>query len=214
MAETSPPAPITNEPQAAAEAAEARPSEDGGNVETYSDADPFEGKPMTPKRGSTLRMIRKMSAKVTGRSGYISGKPSCADPTADAKLEADDDASLASSEEARGDDTGMTDDDSVETTAPWSCWEILAAIITCPIWSCMLLFAQCQGCCAACGETGVCKVMSRCWCTCFYAIYMCISACAARFSKLVLFVCYGEVFEMCTPSAKPPDQAEASSLMP
>ena len=61
MAETSPPAPITNEPQAAAEAAEARPSEDGGNVETYSDADPFEGKPMTPKRGSTLRMIRKVS---------------------------------------------------------------------------------------------------------------------------------------------------------
>ena len=48
----------------------------------------------------------------------------CADPTADAKLEADDDASLASSEEARGDDTGMTDDDSVEATAPWSCWEV------------------------------------------------------------------------------------------
>ena len=61
MAETSPPAPITNEPQAAAEAAEARPSEDGGNVETYDDADPFEEKPMTPKRGSTLRMIRKVS---------------------------------------------------------------------------------------------------------------------------------------------------------
>lgn len=63
MAENSPSAAVTSEPQAAAEAAGSSPSpnDDGGHVETYGDADPFEGKPMTPKRGSTLRMIRKVS---------------------------------------------------------------------------------------------------------------------------------------------------------
>ena len=59
---------VTNEPQAGA-AAEAGPAEDAGHVETYADADPFEGKPTTPKRGSTIRMIRKVSEGVSERGG-------------------------------------------------------------------------------------------------------------------------------------------------
>ena len=58
MAETGPPAVRTFEPQGGIH--EAAPAEDAGYVETYADADPLEGKPATPKRGSTIRMIRKV----------------------------------------------------------------------------------------------------------------------------------------------------------